>query len=308
MDAKKPAAAKKPVIHTIQSYFGLHSVSGVIVKEYEIDTKMSSRLIGIEVEVENHELQRNPNPAWMVKDDGSLRNHGAEWVTRPLPAFYATAALTDLLVNSLDNDCCFSPRTSTHVHVNCLDLDIQKIPYLACVYTLFESLLYRFAGRGRQKNIFCVPVQETEELDSIFAAPTNTIVGQWSKYTGFNLHPLGDIGTVEARHMHGTRNVEKLTVWIDFLTHMVDYVHTSSVEDLKKQLQMVMDGSAKDVWLASVFGPNYIHLGYTNISDLDSGVEAVRRAFLTPIKVHDVIRKNINRESAYFTNRITKGL
>lgn len=311
MEAKMAKApAKKPAVTTVGMYFGLRQPASAGPSSYEVDTKMSNRLVGIEVEVENHELQQHPNPsAWVIKDDGSLRNSGAEWVTKPISAMIARAALTDLLVNSLDSACCFSPRTSVHVHVNCCDLDVQKVPYLATLYVLFEKLLYRFAGRGRMKNIFCVPIQETEKLDSAFSVGVNNLVSQWSKYTGFNLHPLAELGTVEARHMHGTRDVDKLVVWIDLLTRMVDYVHRIPVDGLRGDIQMMIDGRAKvEEWLSGIFGPNYLHLGYSGLYDLESGIEAARRAFLAPIKTPDEIRKNLTRESAYFTTRVTKGL
>lgn len=309
MEAKMAKApAKKPVVTTVAQYFGLKTPAQAHDATYELDKSMSSRLVGIEVEVENHELQRHPSPIWVVKDDGSLRNNGAEWVTRPISAMLARAALTDLLTNSLDNACCFSPRTSVHVHVNCCDLDVNKVPYLATLYVLFEKLLYRFAGRGRMKNIFCVPVQETEELDSAFSIGVNTLVAEWSKYTGFNLHPLAELGTVEARHMHGTRDVDKLAVWVDLLTRLVDYVHHNPFDRLKFEIQRVLDGAITEDYLVTVFGLNWIHLGFTGPRDLESGIEAARKAFLAPVKIHDQIRKDVTRESAYFTARITKGL
>lgn len=303
---KKPE--QKPKISTVRSWFGHNNVSGW-VDIYEADPRMSERLVGIEVEVENYDALQMPRSAWLAKEDGSLRNNGMEWVTRPMAAKYARAALTDLLVNALAEECCFSPRTSVHVHVDTLNLEVSKIRLLTVLYSIFEPLLYRFAGRGRNKNIFCVPVLETQLLDIMQGGHSLSVMTQrWEKYSGYNIKPLETLGTVEFRHMHGTRDVDKLTIWIDLLTRMVDYVHATPHDMLETLLQTF--GPQVDVtkFMLDVFGPNMIHLGYLDYEDIRGSVNSSKQAFLKPETLHKEYRAKLDRLSPWFMNRINKGL
>ncbi len=224
---------------TIQEHFSLKSprlvnpekIYGKIIVEETIN---SSRLVGIEVELENHLLLRNPTPVWHVVSDGSLRNNGVEYITHPIPANWVPHALKDLLSNSLSPDCCFSPRTSVHVHVNCQDLISTQVVDVLLLYSCLEELFYQFTGRGRSKNIYCVPLYDTYLLSKITNVKLEQILQSWSKYTGLNVIPLAEKGTIEFRQMHGTFDYNKLTIWVRLITKLFDYCLSQGTANIRK--------------------------------------------------------------------------
>src|SRR5215213_1967548 len=154
---------------TILEKFGINPVQIVVPKGLDYVGSVSIRsehAIGIEVEVENVvDVARIPKGSvWTSKTDGSLRNAGMEFITMPIPASYAPAVLNQLMTQVLNQHCSFSPRTSVHVHLNVQDLELHQALDYVLLYSIFEKLFYKFAGRGRIRNIFCVPITETDLL------------------------------------------------------------------------------------------------------------------------------------------------
>lgn len=304
--AEAKAKQKKPVT-TVRDYFGIDAVAGYQDAALGKEEGLSTRLIGIEVEVENHELQRHPRDVWISTDDGSLRNNGLEWITRPITANQARGALNNLLVESLSQDCCFSPRTSVHVHVNCQDVPIEKIPNIVCLYAVLEPLFYRYAGRSRNKNIFCVPVLETNLITAIQNKGLNFVVGEWSKYSGLNLVPLGEKGTIEFRHMHGTNDVNKLVKWVDMLTKLVDFVVKSETGELSKVLFDFNETFNVKLMLLDIFGLGLQDcLQYYDYSTIRESVTNMKQAFISKAGSQQVASER-SMEAAFYTTRV-KGI
>jgi len=304
--AKKPAA---PKVVTVRNYFGLDAVGEHVPDGIQPEEGLSNRLVGIEVEVENHELRQYPKAVWTATDDGSLRNNGIEWLTRPIQARYAPGALHNLMNEALMDECCFSPRTSVHVHVNCQDVPIEKISNIVLLYSVFEPLFYRFAGRGRNKNIFCVPVLETAQLSGIADKRLNNVTDGWSKYSGLNLVPLREKGTIEFRHMHGTRDVAKLTKWVDMLTRLVDFVHKSDVGELRKLLHGFDESVNVGLLLLDIFGTsNMGALGYTGYEEIRESVANMKQAFISTGTTTKLIVERDVATAPFFTTKIVKGI
>jgi predicted small secreted protein len=184
---------------------------------------VSDQLIGIEVEVEAAQAAiANLNKVWNMTTDGSLRNNGAEFVSKPIMASDAPITLKHLLSQYLQQDCCFSPRTSVHV------------------------ALFQFAGRGRIKNIYCVPLVDTNLLLGL--AGSDNVLRNWSKYTSLNLLPVREQGTVEFRHMHGTFDVTKLCNWIGLITKLKEYVIKTTTKNIRLMLHnMEVDASVQSL-------------------------------------------------------------
>jgi hypothetical protein len=231
----------------------------------------SERVVGVEVEVENHGLKKDlRTPVWVQTQDGSLRNNGREWITSPIKGIWAPHALRELLGDSLSDDCCFSPRTSTHVHVNCLDLDARQVVDVLLLYCCLEPFFYQFAGRGRSKNIYCVPLYDAAFVAFTANMKLESIVPNWTKYTGFNLLPLADKGTIEFRHMHGTFDHVKLANWIKLILKLFDYVLAKGTATIRK---LVSGFSSKtDVMglMIDVFGDDvnqFCNISYDTIRD-----------------------------------------
>jgi len=304
MEAKQKK--KQKPVPTIQSYYGHGGVQGWVADGYVAHEGLSTRLVGIEVEVENHELRAHPSRTWVATEDGSLRNNGMEWVTKPIPANLVPAALHNLFIESLSDDCCFSPRTSVHVHVNCLDMPVEKISNIVLLYTILEPMLYQFAGRGRSKNIFCVPLLETNLLNGCVHKETNDLVVGWSKYAGLNLLPLAEKGTIEFRHMHGTRDITKLTKWVDILTRLVDFCYKSDASELRKLLQGFNEQTNVRLLLLDIFGMSLMEcFQYYDYNSVRDAVVNMKQAFMKVNATHQIAREIVG-DSPFFSTKIQK--
>lgn len=239
----------------------------------ETETPLKECFIGVEVEVEGirHDPYMSILPYWQSKEDGSLRNHGREYVSLPIQSKYIRSALA-LLKEKLEqkNIPDFSRRTSIHVHLNVQDMSLHELITLILVYYSVEKLLYRFVGRERSKNIFCVPLQDTDYFETIYDATRvnnkedaslndlshfKDLFQGWRKYTGLNLLPLFQYGTIEFRHMHGTLDLDYLTGWINMLLGMKKYAQQAKDFDATVQTLINLNvGSNYMAFLRDVFG------------------------------------------------------
>lgn len=288
----------------VKSLFDQSTVEGYVPKNlaaYEGQTPVLSKdLVGIEVEVENVRTSGNDlNRIWTTKQDGSLRNNGFEFVTAPIEAHYAPAALQHLMNAYLSKDCCFSPRTSVHVHLNMQDMDAEQVIDFLVIYSVFEKLLYRFAGRGRIKNIYCVPVTECNLLRYFVSTGVRGVRDRWSKYTGLNLIPLSEFGTVEFRHMHGTFDVEKLSTWINLITSIKDYIRKTPTKDVRSMLFQMNDGFDFEGLMKQVFGEYSRHLKYKSVDDVRLGYRVTKMACLKNTSWTKILN-SLSGESPFF--------
>lgn len=264
----------------------------------------SDQLIGIEVEVEN--VSNNDIPrgsVWRVETDGSLRNNGMEFITAPIRAAEAPMALSQLLVDVLRQSCHFSPRTSVHVHLNVQDMEVAQAQDMVMLYAVFERLFYRFAGRGRIRNIFCVPITEA----GLMAGMTEQTLGAgWSKYTGLNLVPIrgngadgNAYGTIEFRQMHGTFSVDKLCMWIDLITTLKEFVLKSSTKEIRTMVASMDSDFDYQALLHKIFGDRAGWLKYEGFEDVRATHLAAKSAMMT-VKTRTGIRQAVSSDSAYY--------
>lgn len=256
-------------------------------------TIQSNRAIGIEVEVENAVNRgRLTTACWQTHPDGSLRNNGTEYVSRPIPASVSPYALHELLVETLDdNQCCFSPRTSIHVHVDFSREDTASVTNAVLLYALFEKLLFRFTGRGRIKNIYCVPLIDTSLLSSMAHPDTVLTIPhqKWSKYSALNILPLSQYGTLEFRHMHGTFDMNKVCVWIRMLTSLCDYACTADSKKLRETLQNLGPESSILGLMGDVFQGDIEFLKYQGYDDVEQGIGKIASAFTSGNTLRELI-------------------
>jgi hypothetical protein len=241
------------------------------MKDQDIPSVNSKQVLGIEVEVENYTTtDKSVSQVWTRKEDGSLRNDGVEWVSAPLLASDIPAALFNLLGQYLDKDqCCFSPRTSIHVHANMQEWEPEQVAVLVSWYTVFEKLLYRFTGRGRANNIYCVPLMENPStLRYLLTQEFIAAADRWTKYTGLNLLPLRNLGTVEFRHMHGTFDIKKVVTWIRLLCRLLDFVESHTLDWHLKALSDLDSSTDFPILLYDVFGEDVAHVKFKEDGDL----------------------------------------
>lgn len=183
-----------------------------------------SFMAGMECEVEDVEqVIQSLGNYWNITDDGSLRNNGHEFISVPMQKIELLQQF-DKLHNSIqyytkDVSLRFSPRTSVHVHVNCLDLQDEQVRSIMLWYALFEPIFFKLVHPSRSNNIHCVALDQTT-LSEHYSRPLRSIHQRWSKYSALNLLPLSKYGTIEFRHMEGTDDQEKITEWLNTLENL----------------------------------------------------------------------------------------
>lgn len=183
--------------------------------------KATGFLASLECELEG---VRNPqhHGNFRCDTDGSLRNNGYEFITKEGRSRLDLVEEFSDLHKSLtfyDKIDPFSERTSTHVHINVVNNEMQHVRNMVLLYALFEELFFSMVKPVRRDNIHCVPLTETY-LPSIYKAPIETLHVKWHKYTALNIKRLSDLGTLEFRHLHGTGNAAEVSVWLHVLENL----------------------------------------------------------------------------------------
>lgn len=239
-------------------------------------------LVGIEVEVENvHRIDPNVLLAlWSMKDDGSLRNRGREFVTPgAIPMSIAEGAFK-LLFGGLNKTIDFSRRTSIHVHLDARQLQYQQLLGLLFTYSAVENLLFKFVGNNRRNSIFCVPLIETGLMEQIGYNPASFILGienNWRKYTALNLLPISTFGSIEFRHMPGTNNIEHLMHWLDLIACLKVFAYKHTSENIVDSITRLNSNSRYQQFVESIFGDRCLYLDMSNLlSDMEKAVYLIK--------------------------------
>lgn len=208
--------------------------------EYEIEDVKYIALPGHEKMGRSGLNLSDSSPYWIgnigLMHDGSLRNNGVEFITKPL-SFTESLKTFDILHKGLTlGPQPFSSRTSIHVHVNMTNMSMAQLKHFLLTYALLEPVFFAAVKPERQHNIHCVPLNYTL-LPSIYASPIQDIVKSWSKYSALNLIPLRTQGTVEFRHLHGTGDFEVYKRWLTLLCELWTFVWESPPNTLEKMLR-----------------------------------------------------------------------
>lgn len=192
--------------HKIQQLFGLRG--------HDVLDTTNCFIAGIECEIESVEPDQT-FPNFMSTHDGSLRNEGMEFISKPLPRFELLDSFRNLhaTIQLYEPDEAFSPRTSTHVHINCRTLTEEQTRQLILFYALFEDFFFAMVNQNRRGNIHCVPLTETF-LPMIYKYELLRYIKNWHKYTALNVIPLLKQGSIEFRHLQGTRDDKLLSEWL----------------------------------------------------------------------------------------------
>lgn len=171
-------------------------------------------LCGIECEIESVDGQQT-FPSFHTSTDGSLRNNGYEFISKPLTRVETVEAFSFLHDNLdlEDPSVAFNSRTSTHVHINVLAFTPQQVKTLILLYALYEEFFFLMVEPSRRSNIHCVPLTETY-LPSLYKNSPEKLINHWHKYTALNILPVSTQGSVEFRHLQGTNDKTLLSNWL----------------------------------------------------------------------------------------------
>ena len=235
--------------------------------ESKIPVVTPAYLFGLELEIENVKAEPYAHYAsyWTITADNSLRNNGVEFVSCPLRMSQIEKALRQLNYK-MNPDIDFSPRTSTHVHMNVRDLTISEIQALVLVYTTIEEVLFKWVGHNRDNNIFCIKITDTEYINLMKSLHENfdSCISNWNKYTALNLHPIADKGTVEFRHLYGTNDIPTILAWVNMLACIKNYVKTYPLNTIMNIICDLNSNSQYEIFLFNIFGEYINNFELTN--------------------------------------------
>lgn len=238
--------------------------------------------IGIEIEVENVQAHAcTAYTVWSVHNDGSLRNSGYEYVTAPINGKRIPFALNQFF-RCMSPDIQFSPRTSIHIHLNVLDLTPVQIAGLLTTYMVVEPLLYRFVGGNRDKNNFCVPLNEAAWNDLIkrFTSETFSVPEMPNhRYLGVNIDAVRKFGTLEFRHLGGTSDVNKIMKWIGLIMSLKTFAIAHPFEAIRDRIVRLNSNSLYSMFINDVFPyPWHTYLSSASFQqDMEEPVSRVKR-------------------------------
>jgi len=176
----------------------------MIYEDYGLSVKPELTLVdaplymGCEYEIENITSHGSAEEFLTIEQDGSLRNNGYEYITRPHTLDDTLSGFTRLHETIGHGPDAYTERTSIHVHVNCCNLTQLEVRNIVLLYALYEEAFFAMVSPARRDNIHCVALTETF-LPSIYRTNCNTLLQRWHKYTALNLKPLSTQGTIELR-------------------------------------------------------------------------------------------------------------
>lgn len=223
-------------------------------------------LYGIELEIEGLEAEPENRVQRCVAgvqyhEDGSLRNNGGEFVTSPMNFATLEDVLTGFFHKNKFTEENYSERCSVHVHANCQDLTINQIRLVIAVYQVLEKVLFNFIKNDRENNIFCVPLSESIIGTRIMTSPEELMQlahRKWRKYTALNLLPLFTQGTLEFRHMAGTKDYGYILQWCDIIGSIFKYARNNQFDTIIKDIQRLNTSSAYGTFMQGVF-PGHLY-------------------------------------------------
>lgn len=252
---------------------------------------------GIEIEVEGLPDIESVPQKWEVTSDGSLRNHGREFITRNgFSGKDLERALNSIDRYFQDNVPSLSERCSTHIHVDVTDMTCKQVINFLCLGVMMEHVLFSLFGNTRTANAFCLATDcGTTNFDNIvsclgrFEDIPHTA---WSKYAAIGLKRIRDLGTVEFRMF-------KTVLTKD------DYVRILNVLFAMKASAMEMDSPQQLVdakltqGMSGVFGLYFPEITYSDEYEplLDRGAETLNDI----ITAAEVVRISSERAKKYST-------
>lgn len=258
-------------------------------------------LFGLELETEG--INTDPTELYVSgmggTEDNSLRQtptgRAWEYITQPASYSVMMDILDRFFAKAKFNEKNYSERCSVHVHVNVQDCTVPQLKAICFLYQVFERVLYNFAGADRDKNIFCVPWNQTIITHGILDTLTpESLIGvkRWMKYTGLNLIPISTQGTIEFRHLPGTADTARISTWLQLIASVVSYGKNTDVEALEKEIVALNTNSQYKKFFYQVFKDYAFALEERNLDQLlELGVMDMKYAIMSSSKKNLAAKK-----------------
>lgn len=219
------------------------------ISNTELVSDKAPLFVGLECEIESVRAHREGTHPFKVTTDGSLRNRGYEFISKPIPLTEAVPQFKQLHATIILNDpeVAFTERTSIHVHVNCANLPQHEVRNIIYMYALYEEFFFKLVDEHRKHNIHCVPLTETY-LPAYYKSELATLIGKWHKYTALNIKPLSEQGTIEFRHMQGHNNPELLDKWLRSINNLFEVGRFNPIN------KTTLNNANISQWFRGIFG------------------------------------------------------
>lgn len=265
----------------------LYALKGVVVKNFPkavpLPCKDPALVYGVELEIENVPGANDMVvPGMEAKRDGSLRNNGMEFITKPMTYSNLAYCLNTFFTKNKLSDANYSERCSIHVHANVLDLEESQVQSIALLYQVVERVLFAWIGYEREENIFCVPWHQTNLTYRTLGGKAEKLRG-WEKYTALNFLPMFTQGTLEFRHMHGHHDVARILKWCNIIGSLFAWARAYPLAYTKDLLLQLNTSSAYDLLMHQVFGD--LVAEFNNVKNysvlLEEGVLDIKYALIT---------------------------
>lgn len=229
-----------------------------IKESYGVDPEL---LYGVELEIEGLEADEDQRANRVVAGmqyhkDGSLRNNGGEFVTLPMNYANLENVLRHFFKVGEYTEENYSERCSVHVHANCQDLTPEQVRLILCLYQVTEKILFQFIKADRDNNIFCVPLGESNLGTRAISSNEDLLqvaLRKWRKYTALNLLPLASQGTLEFRHMAGTKDVDYILQWCNIIGSYFRFARANKFDDVIKSIMTLNTSSAYATFMQNIF-------------------------------------------------------
>lgn len=229
--------------------------------------------VGIEIETENCRTSnmQQISKHWDIHQDGSLRNHGMEFVTKG-------GLVGKDIVDALDVFCPWAvkskltigyPRAGIHIHLDCTDMDVGRgdLKTFLALYAILEHTLFGYAGEWRRHCGFCDGISDGRKNLEIIKYLVNeedidsrTFVDQlnrYDRYAGLNLQSLNKYGTIEFRHLETTFDTRRILNWINIIFRLKK---AAMSWDLSKSILQEFSTLGAEGFCASIMGGEWKHL------------------------------------------------
>lgn len=296
---------------TILEHYGLRTVevAGTHVKTDITPVVNPDLVVGVELEIENFPLEIDgPLYNLSIAEDGSLRNRGRELITYPIATKHLEHLLKQVVKGCRLGARNYSDRCSTHVHANVQNLTLQQLKAIALIYQVSERLLFQFVGNERENNIFCVPWYQadvTRHMMSAIDGNALSVSRNWYKYTALNFQPVGQKGTIEFRHLHGTCDVPLILTWVNLIGSIFKYATSNTYERVADEILALNTVSNYDGFAHQVFGGLTDVLFTHNYRELLTlGVVDAKLLLLNPPKAAKKSRASLDSDFEAYIARI----
>lgn len=233
---------------------------------------------------------------WTTHNDASLRN-GLEFVTdRPIHGDAVDSCISSFYGARLGYTT--GPRTSTHIHVNMMDVNVPVLQSLVMLTYTIEDALYRIVDEDRKWGGYSVALTEmpTSRLRNILNPSTQQSFVRAinppqnaQRYFGLNCN-IARHGTVEFRYFPGGPSEKELREWVDLVTMLKN----TAVKYHPEQLSLILSSpEALEKFLVDelgYWGSRFIMVtGGIDMFDTFEQVNALRTEGSNPERVASII-------------------